>query len=127
MTDIDDESDSLDSIVPIENEDEPTIQNNVNEINTIVGSEVMIENRLWHQRMQDKGCSKDKLPKLSYRKSRIMALGTKELPIYYYDLTLIAIDLSHKMEDERKMGRGWAKLPKNITDVKQKKLSDYSL
>ena len=118
--DDDDDTDSVDSLLPVENEDENTLEQKTKEIEILVGSEVMIDNKLWHQRIQDKGCAKHQLTKMTYRKSRIMALGTKELPVYYYDLTSIAIDLSHKMEDERKMGRGWVKLPKNKTDIKLK-------
>ena len=46
-----------------------------------------------------------------------MALGTIEIPVYYYHLTSIAIDMASKMEIEKNMGRGWAKLPKNKTNV----------
>ena len=49
----------------------------------VMGEDVMIEANLWHQRLQDKGCSKENLPKLTYKKSRIMALGTTEIPVYY--------------------------------------------
>ena len=49
-----------------------------------------------------------------------MALGTKELPVYCYDLTSIAIDVSHRMENERKMGHAWDKLPKNKIDIELK-------
>lgn len=58
--------------------------------------------------------------KLTYKKLRIMVLGTKEMPVYYYNLTSIGIDLSHKIEDKRTMVRDWAKLPKNTTDTKVK-------
>ena len=74
----------------------------------VMGEDVMIEANLWHQRLQDKGCSKENLPKLTYKKSRIMALGTHEIPVYYYNLTSIAIDMASKMEIEKNMGRGWA-------------------
>ena len=49
-----------------------------------------------------------------------MALGTKDDPIYYYQLTSIAIDMAEKVYVENTMGRGWSKLPKNKTNVKTK-------
>ena len=42
------------------------------------------------------------------------------MPVYYYDLTTNAIDLSHKMEMESMIGRGWNKPLKNKTDIKVK-------
>ena len=54
-----------------------------------------------------------------------MALGTKDGPIYYYDLTSIAIDISLKIYVENTMGRGWSKLPKNKTNVKTKIVKGY--
>ena len=44
----------------------------------MMGKDVMIKVNLWHQRLQDKGCSKVNLPKLTYKQSRIMVLGTIE-------------------------------------------------
>lgn len=49
-----------------------------------------------------------------------MALGTKDDPIYYYQLTSIAIDMAEKMYVENTMGRGWSKLPKYKSNVKTK-------
>ena len=71
-------------------------------------------------RIQDNRCSKSSLPKATYKKSRTLALGPEENPIYYYHLTSIAIDMSQKMLSEYQLGRDWTKLPKNKTDVKTK-------
>ena len=63
---------------------------------------------------------KSGLPKLSYKKSRIIALGTPYDPIYYFQLTSIAIDVVQKKLVEQTLGRDWMKLPKNKTGVKIK-------
>ena len=73
---------------------------------------------MWNQRIQDKGYNNKGLPELTYKKSRIMAFVKPEIPLYYFDLTSIAIDMASKMEVEKKMGQGWIKLPKNKKDVK---------
>ena len=49
-----------------------------------------------------------------------MALGTKDCPIYYFNLTAIAVDILQKLYSENEMGRGWKKLPRNKTDIKIK-------
>ena len=86
----------------------------------VMGENMMINDNIWKKRLQDKGCKRDKLPKKTYKRSSIMALGTKDDPIYYYDLTSIAIDMTEKMYVENNMGRGWSKIPKNKTNVKTK-------
>ena len=40
-----------------------------------------------------------------------MALGTPDIPLYYFDLTSIAIGMVNMMEIEKKIGRDWNKLP----------------
>ena len=81
---------------------------------------VRVEERVWYSRMQDEGCEKSKLPKKTYLQSTIPPIGPKDSPLFYYDLSSIAIDLLKKMWYEKEMGRGWAKLPKNKTDIKVK-------
>lgn len=49
-----------------------------------------------------------------------MALSSKDDPVYSFYLTFITIDMSHTMEIDKTMGRGWRKLPKNKTNVKIK-------
>ena len=80
----------------------------------------MIDEKLWNQRMQDKGSMKNQLPKITYKISRIMVLGTKEMPVCYYYLTAISINLAQKMEKEKTTGHRWNKLPDNKTDIKVK-------
>jgi len=81
---------------------------------------VRVEERVWYSRMHDEGCEKSKLPKKTYLQSTIPPIGPKDSPLFYYDLSSIAIDLLKKMWYEKEMGRGWAKLPKNKTDIKVK-------
>ena len=71
----------------------------------VMGGDLMIPDDIWRSRLQDKGCKRDNLPKKTYKRSTIMALGTKEDPMYYYDLTSIAIDMTEKMYVENTMGR----------------------
>ena len=52
--------------------------------------------------------------------STIPPIGPKESPLFYYDLSMIAIEYVKRMSNEKEMGRGWAKLPKNKTDTKIK-------
>ena len=90
----------------------------------VIGDDLMIETQVWNQRLQDKGCKKEDLPRKSYKQSSIVALGTKANLIYYYHLISIAIDLVQRIYVENTMGRGRSNLPKNKTDVKRKLLND---
>ena len=67
-------------------------------VSLVMVQEVMIEDNLWHQRLQDKVYNKENLPKATYKKFRIIALSTSEIPVYYYHLAFTAIDMDHKME-----------------------------
>ena len=49
-----------------------------------------------------------------------MALGTKDCPIFYFNLTAIAVDILQKLYSENEMGWGWKKLPRNKIDIKIK-------
>ena len=48
----------------------------------------------------------------------IPAYGPKENKIFYYDLASIAIDYSKNFKKENELHRGWAKVPKNQTEMK---------
>ena len=56
-------------------------------------------------------------------KSRIAGYGPLEAPIFYYDLTSIAIDYLRNVKAQNELGRGWNKIPKNVTDCKLKIIS----
>ena len=81
---------------------------------------IRVEERLWSSHLQDEGCEKAKLPKKTYMQSTIPVIGPKESPLFYYKLSMIAIEYVKKMPNEKEMGRGWEKLPKNKTDTKFK-------
>ena len=58
--------------------------------------------------------------KKTYKKSKIPGYGPDEAPIYYFDLTSIAIDWLKSFKAQHLLGRGWNKIPKNATDGKMK-------
>ena len=60
---------------------------------------VRIPTEEWKRRLQDGGCAKSALKKKTYQKNKIPGYGPVECPIFYYDLTSIAID-------EYLLGRG---------------------
>ena len=93
------------------NDDSPIIQVNLAEI---------VPDDVWKSRLQDKGVSKEKLPNRAYRGVQIPASGTKDDPIYYYDLACIAIDMMKAFYEQNRIQTGWQKLPKNKTNVKNK-------
>ena len=85
-----------------------------------VYASVRIPDHLWTQRLQDKGCTKDKMPAKVYQRAKIPPFGPKGDEIYYYGLTSIAIDIIANMKLENDLGLGWSKVPKNRTDAKVK-------
>ena len=81
---------------------------------------IMIITDEWQNRLQDLGCSQAELKVKRYKGSNIAPYGPKETPIYYYNLTSIAIDYLKSFKKEKDVGRGWTKVPKNLTDIKTK-------
>ena len=69
---------------------------------------------------QDKGCDKEKLPKQTYNKNKIIGVGPLGDEVYYYGLSAIAIDYSKILANKKDLDRGWAQLPKNKTKGKDK-------
>jgi len=80
----------------------------------------LIPDELWHIRLQDKGCDKEKLPKQTYNKNKILGIGPLGDEVYNYSLSSIAIDYSHILANKKDLDQGWAQLPKNKTQVKDK-------
>ena len=80
----------------------------------------LIPEELWYIRLQDKGCDKNKLPKLTYNKNKILGVGPLGEEVYYYGLSAIAIDYSKILANKKDLGQGWAQLPKNRTQIKDK-------
>ena len=95
-------------------DDEPLKEND-----TTFGN-VKIPDDEWKRRIQDGGCAISELKKKTYKKNKIPGYGPKEAPIYYFDLTSVAIDWLKNFKSENQLGRGWNKIPKNPTDVKMK-------
>ena len=80
----------------------------------------LIPDELWHIRLQDKGCAKEKLPKQTYNKNKILGVGPLGEEVYYHGLSAIAIDYSKILANKKDLDQGWAQLPKNKTQVKDK-------
>ena len=81
---------------------------------------VRVPDDVWKARIQDKGCTKEKMPAKTYERSQIPPIGPDGHQIYYYALTSIAIDILSNMKLENDLGRGWSKVPKNKTNAKVK-------
>ena len=78
----------------------------------------LIPDELWHIRLQDKGCAKEKLPKQTYNKNKILGVGPLGEEVYYHGLSAIAIDYSKILANKKDLDQGWAQLPQNKTQVK---------
>ena len=83
-------------------------------------SNLRIDDKFWLDQMQDLGCTKDDLPKTSYKANKIPPFGPDDNIFYYFELSSIAIDYMHYFKTMKNDGRGWYKIPKNLTDVKMK-------
>ena len=79
-----------------------------------------IDPKLWEQRLQDDRCKKKVLPQKTYLQSTIPPTTPKDNLLFYYHLCSIAIDFLKKLYVEKEMDCGWAKIPKNKTDIKLK-------
>ena len=62
-------------------------------------------------------------PEKTYMKLRIAGYGHSEAPIFYYDLTSIAMNYLGTFRAQNELGRRWNKIPKNVTDCKPKIIS----
>ena len=81
---------------------------------------ISIDDDLWNKRLQDNGCSEDKLPSKRYKLSKIIAIGPDGSKLCYYDLTAIAVDFVKAMQKCKEEGIGWYKIPKNTSNCKVK-------
>ena len=82
--------------------------------------DLLVPTDIWNRRLQDKGVTLAGLPSKTYRQSKIDPIGPKENAMYYPELSATAIDMSKVFYTEQSLGTGWAKVPKNKTDVKKK-------
>ena len=92
----------------------------------IIDAELDIENKktfidglIWNHRIQDFGCELKKLKAKIYWRNKIMGVGLEDNKLFYFDLTAITVDLSKNTRDPLIL-KGWSKLPKNQTQVKEK-------
>ena len=51
---------------------------------------------------------------------KIPPVGPPESPMYYYNISSIAIDYLKKFSTEKELGNGWNKVPVNMTNAKDK-------
>ena len=56
----------------------------------------------------------------TYLKNKIICVGSGDNELHYYDLTTTAVDLSKQMRSANQNGKGWERLPKNNTHVKER-------
>ena len=65
-------------------------------------SEIRIDDSLWNTRLQDEGCAKEQLEKLTYRQNKISPFGPKDNPKYYEEAQVMmktVVDLFYEKEE----------------------------
>ena len=65
----------------------------------------VIPDKIWKQRIQDMGVTKDKLINKNYRGTLIPAIGPKEHATYYPDLSAITIDMMKHFLSKSRLGK----------------------
>ena len=78
-----------------------------------------VDDALWNLRIQDTGCTEDKLKKKVYCRNKVMCVGPAGNKLFYYDLTALAVDINKIIRDPLHRNE-WSKIPKNPTQVKEK-------
>ena len=81
---------------------------------------LLMSDDLFTERLQDKGRELQQLATKTYRMSKIPPVGPEGNELYYPDLWAIAVDFCKTMTEQKELGLGWLKIPKNIRDMKQK-------
>ena len=74
----------------------------------------LIPDAVWNNRIQDKGRLFHDLGNKSYRRNKIIGVGSGENKIYYYEITAIAVDFTNILRTANDLGTGWEKTPKII-------------
>ena len=98
------------------------------DINTIESSttihvsymNILIDKDIFHERIQDIGCTEKELSKKRYRQAKILSVGPEGKEVFFYDLTSIAVDYVKKMYAMCNEESAWKNLPKNLPNVKAK-------
>ena len=83
-------------------------------------SEILIDDDLWISRIDDRGCDQNKLSKRSYKQNKIPGVKTAGATVFHIGLSSIAIDYLKMLVNEKELGRGWDKTPRNKSDAKLK-------
>ena len=98
------------------------LTNNTSSVSKILSnySSIMISDDLWQHHFQDNGCTLSNLHKKVYNRMKIPPVGPPESPMYYYNISSIAIDYLKKFSTEKELGNGWNKVPVNMTNAKDK-------
>ena len=82
--------------------------------------EICLADIEWDVRVDDRGVSnKDGLPKKTYKQAKIPAIIASGKTVYYYSLSIIAIDFLKRFASENELEQGWDKVPKKL-DAKLK-------
>ena len=112
---------STNSCITFIHSDNTLIESNVEETPIPSYLDINIDADAWEVYLQDKGCLENKLPKKRYKQAKILSVGPKngEMVFYYY-LTVIAVDFVKAMQHQMVSRIGWFKLPKNLPNVKSK-------
>ena len=63
---------------------------------------IRIDDNLWDFRLQDVGCCKEYVVKITYRMNSVMSFGPKDDLLYYEQLSASVIDLVKAINEEKK-------------------------
>ena len=67
-------------------------------------SNLLITNAIWNARIQDKGGSYDELGSKCYQRNKIIGAGPEKNKVFFYDLTVIAVDFCKITRQEKDLG-----------------------
>lgn len=81
---------------------------------------VCLQDVQWNHCIQDSGSTLENLPKKHYHWSKILVIGPKESPTYYFHILSIAIDYLNTFAKEKELGHSWKKVSVNKADGKNK-------
>ena len=82
---------------------------------------VLIGDEVWNERIQDYGKKYEKLVKTTYNWNKIVSVEySDDDRLFYFDLTAIAVDLCRMMKEANASIKGWSRLPKSNTKIKEK-------
>ena len=98
----------------------PTDNDITTEKAPLMFSSIRIDDDVWNQRIQDKGCTFDELPSKTYQQNKIVSVGPNEENLqYFYDLSSICIDYIKNITMDPTNKVSWTRFPKNRSDIKE--------